>query len=341
MTKSNLTRGRIVAIATALGPIRHGGNTVGNVQQFRRHEVFHPDGSRWSVPFVSGNSFKNFIRRNAASFAVEAMDMSGQMSKGDVQLVFSGGALTKSGSSTRLDKARAAAQAMPVLGLCGYSAGNTMTESMVKVDHFDLACAETAHLTAHLLEKYAPEHLPKLQQYSSDFIEVWWGTRHEPTRRRAMLDLMREEERDALVLATSEAKDKKSDKGDSLQMMYEYEVLAAGSVLVGGFSLSNGVTEDELQAFRSAFIFASEGVAPDGGLICRIGGGSSTGSGKVSLRLFGLLGEGIKPLQLVPTEKLCPPREAGTDYDEAMLAYIERLAGRSGDVIDVLNEVQS
>jgi len=331
------TRGKIIMVATALGPIRHGGAVVGNVQQFRRHEVFHEDGTRWSVPFISGNSVKNFIRRNAASFALEAMGVSGGMSRAEVQLIFSGGSLTAKGSSVRLDKARDASRAFPVLGLCGYSAGNTMTESQVRVDNLELVCAETANTLASRVKKYAPEHASKLGQYSSDFVQVWWGTRHEPTRRRNMLELISDEEQGALIAEQSSLE--KKGKGDSLQMMYEFETLAKGSVLVGGFSFPMGVTEDELQAFRSAFVYASEGVADDGGLIIHLGGGSSTGMGKFSVKLFGLLAEGIKPLQYQDTDKLAPSRDIGDEYDEAMQAYVERLSGRGGEVIDLLGGV--
>jgi len=58
--------------------------------------------------------------------------------------------------------------------------------------------------------------------------------------------------------------------------------------------------------------------------------------GKVSVRLFGSLAEGIKPPLFYDTDKLSPPMDVGSQYDEAMQAYIERLSGRGGEVIDIM-----
>jgi len=335
MTQSK-TRGKIVMVMTALSPIRHGGETTGNVQQFRKHEVFHEDGTRWSVPFLSGNSIKNFIRRNSAAFALEALGIKGGLTRTEVQLIFSGGSLTAKGSSVRLDKAREASRKLPVLGLCGYSAGNTMVESQVRVDHAELVCSETAKTVGDRLRRYAPEHEAKLSQYASDFVQVFWGTRHEPTRRRGFLELISDEEQEALV--AEQSKDKK-DKGDSLQMMYEFETCAKGSVFVGGFSFPNGVTEDELQAFRSAFIYASEGQADDGGIIVSMGGGSSTGMGRFSVKLYGALAQGIRPLAFHDTDALAPSRDYDDEFDAEMQAYIDRLAASADSVRESLGAV--
>lgn len=328
MTK---TRGRIIAIARALSPIRHGGDTVGNVHQIRRKTVYTDDGP-WDVPFISGNSIKHLVRENAARFAMEASGLTEGLTRAEVQLLISGGALTKSGASVRLDAARRAEEVFPVLGLCGYGAGNVLTESQVRVDHWELVCAENAGRLRSVVEEYADDRVDLLEQYASEFIRTKFGARNEPSRRRGNREMMSDEEREAVEKEVSEKMTTKgADKGDSLQMFFEFETLVEGSVFVGGFSFPHGISDRELAAFRSAFTWASEGVADDGGLVIRIGGRSSVGYGKVSLHLHGLLAEGIEPMRYEDTDELVPPRDAGDGYDDAMQDYIAYLADKADD----------
>ncbi len=339
MANEKKIRGRIVAIATALSPIRHGGGTMGNVQQFRRHDVWGEHG-RESVPYISGNSIKHFVREGSAHFALEALGMTGGMTRAEVQLAFSGGALTKSGQSIRLDKCRQVEQLFPALGLCGYSAGNVMTESQVRVDFWEVACRENAGRLRTTLEAYLPERLPCLEKYGSDYLTTHFGTRHEPTRRRHLREKLGDMERAEVEAEISEkmtAKD--ADKGDSLQMVYEYEVLVPGTVMVGGFTFPHGITPRELAAFRSAFTWASEGVADDGGLIIRIGGGGATGYGRVSVQLHGLLAQGIEPMRYTPTDELVPQPAVGEGYDEALVDYITYLHDHREDVATAFGEL--
>ena len=263
------------------------------------------------------------------------------MSREEVQLVLSGGALTKSGGSVRLDKAREAESLFPALGLHGYSAGNTMQESQVRVDFLELLCAETASKYARELEAYGtPETKAACEKYASDYIDVYWGTRHEPTRRRDARKLMLSDDRDALEKAIGDKKDaRNASKDDSLQMIYEFECLTPGSVLIGGYTFSHGISEMELQAFRAGLMYASEGVGPNGGLVMRVGGKGAVGFGKIEVQLFGLLSEGVKPPKLYKTEDLCAPLGADEDYDDALQSYIDYLAENSDEAISALGAI--
>lgn len=329
------TRGKITAIAIVESPIRHGGETIGNVQQFRRRPVWR-DGERWEVPYVSGNSVKHFVRENAVRFALDAIGIDDGLTKADVQLLFAGGTLSKGGSSVRLDVAQ---RVLPVLSLCGYAAGNVTTESKVRVDLWDLACWETAQLYTGAVEKHR-RVLDMFEDPAEDFLATDFGTNHEPLRRSDMRELLSESERtDYERMIGSKFAEGDKRKGDSSQMYYEYEVLVSGAVLVGGFSFPYGVSVDELAAFRSAFVYAAEGRADDGGILVRWGGASATGFGRVSLHLHGLLCEGIQPLRHVPTSEFSPPREEGQPYDEALLRYIDHLEQNRAGIRESLDAI--
>jgi len=333
-------RGRIVAIARAQSPIHHGGDTVGNVQQFRRHQVRH-GGESWPVPYVSGNSQKSANRRAAAWFSLAALglDEEANLSRKEIQLLLSGGAMTGAGQSTRLDDARAAEEVVPALGLHGYAAGNAMQESQVRTDFFELYCKETAHKYVDEIAEYAP-HLDNAgEEYASEYLATYWGTRHEPTRNREVRELMPTEEREELEAKISDASEDKG-KGDekSSQMIYEFECLQPGAVLVGGYTFANGIKKRELQAFRSAFTWASEGRGPNGGLLLRMGGKSAVGFGKVEVTLHGMLADGIEPMEYHDTDDLCPNVAEGEEYDDDLQDYIQYLGSRE-DVRDKLKEL--
>lgn len=337
-------RGRVVMIARLLSPLRHGGETRGNVQTFRRQKIQLPSqpgpyGEEMppaieDVPYLSGNSIKHFIREHAALFALEALGAkSGSLSKEQIHLLFSGGSLTKGGQSVRFDVVRAAEKSLPVLSLCGYSAGNIMTSAAFKVDDLLPVCAETAHLIRAEVNQYAGNAEVNFMTPIGRLMDVNFGTRHEPTKRSHIADYLRAAEAAELEMFISDNKDTKhADKGDSAQMIYEYEQMAAGTYLVGGFTFDPGVSSAQLQAFRSAFLHASEGTTADGGLIVRFGGASSKGFGKVAVWLHGLVAQGVEPWRYENNSALCPPRGEGEGFDAAMTEYIKGLreAGEAG-----------
>lgn len=333
-----MIRGRIHTIAVVQKALKHGGQTVGNVQQFARHSVTDPDGERCDVPFVSGNSIKHLIRESGADFAREALGLGeGSMSRAETYLLYAGGALDKSGQSVRLDKARRAEELMPILGLCGYAAGNVMAEAQLRVDDWELACWENSQRISTVLGAYAEEHIDLLESYSEEWIETAQRTGHDPTRRAKGLRLLNETEREEQVKRLTVGG--KATKDAYRPMPYEYETLIPGAVLVGGFSFSHGVRPLEIAAFRSALIWASEGQAEDGGMLLPVGGGGSTARGYVSLHLFGEIAEGIQPLRFVATDELCPPRDIGDAWDDDVQAYISHLVDHKDELVSALGEL--
>jgi hypothetical protein len=320
-------RGTIKLIIRCLSPLRHGEGTVGNVQMFRRQSIAMADGSVEKVPYLSGNSIKHFLRENAALFALHALGATdGRLSKEQLQLLFSGGALTKGGQSVRLDVARDWERAMPFMGLCGYAAGNVMTSSAMRVNNALLVCSQTRDILEADVDAYASNYESLFERMAESYLCEGFGTRHEPTRQSHLAALMQQEARLEEARAMGESMtEKHADKRDSAQMIYSYESLMAGSVLIGSVAFPHGITEGELQAFRSAWVYASEGHTSMGELIVNFGAASSKGYGRCAVKLVGYLAEGIRPLTYTHTDELAPSRGEGSDYDPKLLQYIEQL----------------
>src|SRR5690606_24279007 len=136
--------GKIDIRATALEPIVHGAGTSGNTQLLRMQEIVY-DGVPCRVPFVSGNSVKHRLRAAAVQYALDAMGVEDHtLTKAEVVLLFSGGHLSKGGAAIDLEQCRKLEGLLPPLSLCGYSAGNTMTESKIRVSHLHVVCRENA-----------------------------------------------------------------------------------------------------------------------------------------------------------------------------------------------------
>lgn len=333
-------RGRIHTIATVTRALKHGGQTVGNVQEFARHSVTDPDGERVDVPHISANSIKHLVREAGADFALEAMGLlePDSLTRAEQYLMFAGGALDSGGQSIRLDKARRVEKALPILGLCGYAAGNSMSESQLIVEGWELVCWENSQRLRPVLEKYAPEHLPLLETYADEWIEVAQRTGHDPTRTAKGRRMLPVDERLELEAQLSGAKG--SGAKDAFRPMpFEYETLIPGAVLVGGFAFKHGVRDLELQAFRSAITWASEGRGPDGGVLLPVGGGGSTAQGLASTHLHGELAVGIEPMRYRPTDELAPAREVGDGFDEALTAYVDHLSGHAEEAKLAMQEL--
>src|SRR3990167_8235765 len=125
------TSGRVDIQATALDAIHHGAGTRGNTSVIRVQEIVDPKtGEMHETPFISGNSIKHAIRQHAVEHALAVMAVEdGTISKQVVDLLFSGGHLSKAGAAVSLKTARELSSLFPALSLCGYSAGNFMTQS--------------------------------------------------------------------------------------------------------------------------------------------------------------------------------------------------------------------
>src|SRR5690606_15538648 len=103
---------------TVLSPISHGAGTSGNTQLLRTREVVGPDGSRASVPSVSGNSLRQTLGAALAWHLVRALEVEdGSLAMRSGDLLWAGGALTATGNQAVLDMMRRVHELMAVLGL--------------------------------------------------------------------------------------------------------------------------------------------------------------------------------------------------------------------------------
>lgn len=292
----NRTTGKIEIRATALSMIVHGAGTSGNTQHIRTAPWVTPEGEIVEVQMLSGNSLKHQIREGAASYAIDAMGVADHsLTKAKVDLLFSGGHLSKSGAAVDLAQARAFEALFPPLSLCGYSAGNVMTQSKISVSDLNVVCAENRNrMPDDMLDH------PHAKLYASMLLADAFGTRHDMAQRTTGRRLLTEAANEAQVKRRTKALKKPSREGtesaespdpidevtgETAQMLYEFGGIMAGSVLYGEI-LVHGVTELERAALASAFQYlATDRI--DGRMVMRVGAKSSIGYGKIAVELRG------------------------------------------------------
>lgn len=278
--------GKIEITATALEPIVHGAGTSGNSQLLRLQPGFYMVNGkpvRCRTPFISGNSIKHRIREAAIRYAIRQMgDV--RLEKAEVDLLFSGGSLTKGGSAVDLSRARRLSELFPPLSLCGYSAGNAMEESKIAVDHMHVVCKENRDRVPDRLRDH-----PMLELPAGAFQGEEFGTRHDQSTRQVGRRYLT----DGADQATAERKSKglakkaasaDEAKGDSTQMIYDFPVIERGAVLWSAVHYAE-LTEFEQAALTSAFHAASVDTM-DGGLVMHVGAKQNTGGyGKILVQL--------------------------------------------------------
>jgi hypothetical protein len=329
-----MIRGRVIVVAKALSPIHHGGELAGNVSMFRKQDVY-VHGSKYSLPYISGNSIKSANRRASVAFAKAAMELE-TLTRAEVNLLRSGGSMTKSGPAIKLDAAREVSRKMPALGLHGYAAGNAMQESMLAVDFFEPLCWETRDKYAEVIAKHvadADRHM--CEEPATELLKTYSEYARDGSRDREGFGWL--EEGEATQLAAQIADPKAHDKDPYRPMPHSFECLIPGTVLVGGYTFGEGITEDELQAWRAGIVWASEGVADDGGLIMRVGGKGARGFGKLSVHLHGYLAKGIEPVQYHSHQDLIP----SADPDNDLMAFAARLKAQRLEARKAMQEVLS
>lgn len=347
----NYTSGRVDIAAVALSPIHHGAGTKGNTTVLRMQEFVHPtSGELMQSPFISGNSIKHTIRQHAVEHALEVMGVEdGTLSKQVVDLLFSGGHLSKAGAAVSLSKARELAGLFPVLGLCGYSAGNTMTSSKVRCSHWHLLCEENAWRAPAPLQHHKHALMP-----ADDFRGEEFGTRHEATRSPRVAGLLKDAVRAALAERVSSTAEQAGPapnprKGGkkplvdgevmasdvaSSQMIYDFEVLKPGARLYGNIQLVD-VTPMELAAFQSALShWCARDPSDADAFVASIGAKNGTGFGEVSLRFTGTARLRVDPAKTEPSSALAPQRDISEDYQA-------HLRGKRADIIAALEDAVS
>src|SRR5579883_2935407 len=89
---------------TLLTPLHHGAGTPGNTSLLRRQAMVAPDGDVAAQPMVSGNSLRHSLRSALAWHLARVLDIEdGGLSKPVVDLLWSGGAITRTGAQIDLE----------------------------------------------------------------------------------------------------------------------------------------------------------------------------------------------------------------------------------------------
>ena len=255
---------RLPLVFTALDPISHGAGTAGNTQLLRTQDVVLPDGRRTAVPYISGNSVRHRLRDALAWHLVRLLGVPEySLPKRVVDLLWSGGALTSTGNQAELAVMRDTDATLPGLGMLGYSARSDITAGTLWVDNVHLVCAENqwrlpAHLAGH----------PHAGQVAGVYRGEAFGTRHDvagstPSR---FIELLAGDTLDATPVKT-----------DTTQMIYDMQVVKAGSVLFGGLLLS-APTIGHVAALATALDVAAPVVGAHRTIT--LGGKGSTGYGR-------------------------------------------------------------
>lgn len=335
--------GKIEIIATALEPLIHGAGNAGNTQLLRTRPWWYVDDRGVAVeahiPFISGNSVKHRIRNSAIRYALDVMGVEdGTLSKAEVDLLFSGGHLSKSGAAVDLGQARKLAELFPALSLCGYSAGNAMEESKIAVHALNLVCRENLDRMPDDLRSH-----PMASVYCDALRSEEFGTRHDKATsavgRRYLTSGASEAvaERKAKLLGAGKKKGKadapeepataKDAKGDSAQMIYETQVISAGAVLWGTVLIAD-LSDNEQAALASAFHYASSGRI-DNAMTMGVGAKNSVGYGSVKVELR-------TSMRITPVEY----REAAlaVDGDTGPARYAAHLRDRKEEILAAIRE---
>lgn len=318
------TSGIIHIRATALEPIHHGAGVSGNTSLMRMQAIVLPDGTPARVPFISGNSVKNRLRRAATRFALDALKVEdGTLTKREVNLLMSGGSLTSGGSTERLDTARRLEALFPALGMCGYSAGNSIRKSKLAVAHLHLVCAENRWRLPDDLYDAPHAALRAGQLRGEEF-----GTRHDTLGDPSVGRLLTADE----LESAQERKASGAKTEDDTQMIYDFQTLSPGSTFWGSVRF-DALTELELAALASAFHYASVGERAQGSeLVTTVGAKSAVGFGAISLQLHGEVRAAAA--QYTPSSDLVGPANvAGAS------AYVDHLHTHRDEIIAAIREV--
>lgn len=198
-------------------PFHHRAGTAGNTSLLRTQDVVQPDGTVARVPFLSAASIRHALRDALAWHTAHTLHIEpGTLTKGTVDLLWTGGAVSSTGSRTDLDMMRRVETHYPALAMLGYAAKSDIITGTLRASDLILVCVEN--------DWRLPEHLQGARRAAAYRTEEF-GTRHDQATSPAGRYL-------AVV-----------DDVDTAQMIWDTQTLAAGSTLHGTISLTPAATE--------------------------------------------------------------------------------------------------
>lgn len=198
-------------------PFHHGAGTAGNTSLLRTQDVVQPDSTVSRVPFLSAASVRHALRDALAWHTAHTLNIEpGSLSKGTVDLLWTGGAVSSTGAKTDLDMMRRVEEHYPALSLLGYAAKSDIITGTLRASDLILVCAEN--------NWRLPEDLRGARRAAAYRTEEF-GTRHDQATSPAGRYI-------AVV-----------DDVDTAQMIWDTQTLAAGSRLHGTLSLTPAATE--------------------------------------------------------------------------------------------------
>lgn len=260
---------------TALTSVAHnGGEQNGITSQLRREKFVQPDGRVVKVPVVSGNSIRGIIRDAGMLSMLRQLGYGVDEATGQVvglplnsfYFLFSGGSLTSTGATgLDIDAFRKMKKLIPLIGVFGGAAGNTIMPGKLKVGKLIPICKETAHLLPNSIE--GKENLESIWEYCQT--EMY--TRRDDAKNDRLLPVLQ-----ALNEPGSDDSKKPAPASGPQQMMYRIETLAAGTRFYWKVVLED-VIDVEFEAFLNALLEFSR--KPN------VGGKSAVGHGEISIKM--------------------------------------------------------
>lgn len=237
--------------ATLTSPFHHGAGSSGNTSVLRTQEVIQADGTVARVPFLSAASIRHALRDAIAWHTAHTLEVEDEsLAKQTVDLLWTGGAVSSTGSRTDLDMMRRVRTLYPPLSLFGYAAKSDIITGTLRASDMILICREN---TQRLPEDLAT-HMRAAAFRSEEF-----GTRHDQ--------------------ATSPAGRYINIASDlpTAQMIWDTQVITTGARLYGEVTLTPAADHDQYTVLLAALALW----APDG--VAHIGAKTAQGYGRATI----------------------------------------------------------
>lgn len=234
-------------------PFHHGAGTAGNTSLLRTQDVVQPDGTVARVPFLSAASIRHALRDALAWHTAHTLDIEpGTLTKATVDLLWTGGAVSSTGARINLDLMRRVEEHYPALRMLGYAAQSDIIEGTLRASDMILVCAEN--------DWRLPGNLRGSRRAAAYRTEEF-GTRHDQSSNSA-----------GRYIALAEG-----DTLDTAQMIWDTQILAAGSTLHGTVSLTPAATEAHHMVLNAALALW----APNGEVMIGAKNAQGFGAGRI------------------------------------------------------------